>query len=42
MKTGNPTVNKRGKMHYEVLASTPKKIMLEEIREKRFVAQKTK
>jgi hypothetical protein len=41
-KTGNPTVKKRGKMHSEVLTSTPKKIMLEEVREKRFIAQKTK
>jgi hypothetical protein len=36
-KTGNPTANKRGKMQSEVLTSTPKKIMLEEIMEKRFI-----
>jgi hypothetical protein len=41
-KTDNPTLNKRGKMHSEVITSTPKKIMLEEIREKRFIDQKTK
>jgi hypothetical protein len=41
-KIYNPTMNKRGKMHSKVLTSTPKKIILEEVREKRFVAQKTK
>jgi hypothetical protein len=41
-KTDNPTMNKRGKMHSEVLTFTHKKIILEEVREKRFIAQKTK
>jgi hypothetical protein len=41
-KTINPAMNKRGKMHSEVVTFTPKKIMVEERREKQLIAQNNK
>jgi hypothetical protein len=41
-KTVNPAMNKRGKMNSEVVTFTPKKLMVEERREKQLIAQKTK